>query len=84
MSSMIATPIAPLAPVEEATFRRGYRAGWIAAPLTIEEILRHDAPAALAASAHSGPLAAWVETDDCTDPPPPPPARIGGTTFGSQ
>jgi len=83
MSSVVAAPIARCNPVEEASFRRGYRAGFLVAILTVEGILRGDVHDALSAHAASGLLADWAETDDCTNQTPPPPVRIGGITFGS-
>jgi len=79
---MLAEPVV-FTPVDEASFRRGYRAGFLVAIATFEGILRGDVHDALSAHAASGPLSAWAETDDYTDQTPPPPVRIGGITFGS-
>jgi hypothetical protein len=80
MSSMVAVPIAPFNPVAEASFRRGYRAGFLVAVETVDAILYSDVHDALFDHADSGPLAAWAEADDCIDQVPPPLVRIGGTT----
>jgi hypothetical protein len=83
MSSVIAAPIAPLDPVAEASVRRGYRAGFLVAILTVAGILHRDVHDALYEHADSGPLAAWAETDEITDQAPPPSVRIGDATSGS-
>ena len=79
---MVADPVL-FTPVDEASFRRGYRAGFLVAIATFEGIVRNDVHDALYDHADSGPLADWAETDDCTNQTPPPPVRIGGITFGS-
>ena len=81
MATMVADPVL-FTPVEEASFRRGYRAGFLVAIATFEGILRGDVHDALYDHADSGLLADWA-TGSCDDQTPPPPVRIGGITFGS-